>query len=712
MANPTGYGKIDGSSFQFSMDGVSTSKQMDRLIELTKKMAESQGIDTASAVNNAEKDKVEALNKQTEAIENSTEAEEAKEKASQILKDRFNSISKVTGILSGSFKDNSRELGGYTSGLAAGIGTLYGALSGYADQLQLGLQRGISGGIMDFAVAAKTGGVSLGAFSKALEESGGAFASLGDGATQGAKNFGGLIASVRQATASVGNMGLSNDQLAVFTAQQVRMSITQGFKGKAAQDVVIKNSRALGQELDTLANQTGKSVIEMSQAVFKLAQDPLVNSFVRDVKSGGAEVQKSLNSYAANFSALFGQAGDKLIKDTIAPALSGLPMIINDTGKNLALASQSTYNEIERLAQKAKAGEAMTDDDRRRLTSIIKQEMATRGDEIRRFSQLGGEVGSSAKMFLELADGVQTYNEATIARRKKEDQAAQEFNSAMNQFKANLQALAIPFLQIINGIDWTLFINVMSGVAGAVQWASKLFEGLGKALGVGPGGLIGLVLGLTAVYVVGKTALSIFNKSIGEATKAIMGMTSAALYAGMASKNKHISDASTSAMDILTTPGMNKLGPKARVALGLGGTLATAGLGYGSSALKESGNDAMGKIVGIGAGAVGGATLMSGYGGWKGALIGAVAGGIVAGFTQLMDKKDESASNLADIDEQAMSATDRQHQETLLQYRAMTRELGQLNENMNFGNILASRNVDVNESGNRQISMLALGASR
>ena len=146
----------------------------------------------------------------------------------------------------------------------------------------------------------------------------------------------------------------------------------------------------------------------------------------------------------------------------------------------------------------------------RTMRNIIKQEMATRGDEIRRFSQLGGEVGASAKMFLDLADGVQTYNEATVARRKKEDQAAQEFNSAMNQFKANLQALAIPFLQIINGIDWTLFINVMSGVAGAVQWASKLFEGLGKALGVGPGGLIGLVLGLTAVYVVGKTALGIF----------------------------------------------------------------------------------------------------------------------------------------------------------------------------------------------------------
>ena len=54
--------------------------------------------------------------------------------------------------------------------LTTGVGTLIGALSGYADQLQLGLQRGISGGIMDFAIAAKTGGVSLGAFSKALED--------------------------------------------------------------------------------------------------------------------------------------------------------------------------------------------------------------------------------------------------------------------------------------------------------------------------------------------------------------------------------------------------------------------------------------------------------------------------------------------------------------------------------------------------------------
>lgn len=712
MANPTGYGKIEGSSFQFNLDGVSTSKQMDRLIELTKKMAEAQGIDTASAVNNAEKDKVDALNKQTDAILSNTEAEEAKEKASTILKERFNSISKVTGMLSGSFRDNARELGGYTSGLAAGVGALYGALSGYADQLQLGLQRGISGGIMDFAIAAKTGGVNLASFSKALEESGGSFASLGNGATEGAKNFGGLISSVRNATASVGNLGLSNEQLAVFTAQQLKMSVTQGFKGKAAQDVVIRNSRALGQELDTLANKTGKSVLELSSAVFKMAQDPLINSFVRDAKQGGADIQKSLSSYAANFTALFGKEGEKLIKDTIAPALSDLPMIVNDTGKNLALASQSTYNEIDRLAQKAKAGQQMTDEDRRRLTNIIKQEMATRGDEIRRYSQLGGEVGASAKMFLELADGVQGYNEATAAQRKKEDKAAQEFNTAMNQFKANLMALSVPFLQIINGIDWTLFINVMSAVAGAVQWASKLFEGLGKALGTGPGGLIGLVLGLTAVYVVGKSAIGIFSKSVTEASAAVMKMTSAMLYAGMASKNQRIRDAATSAMDTMTTPGMNKLSTRARIATGIGGSLATAGLGYASSSLKQNDNEVMGKIAGVAAGAVGGATLMSGFGGWKGALIGAVAGGIVSGFTQLMSDKEDSAADLASIDEQAMSASDRHHQETLLQYRAMTRELGQLNENMSFGNILASRNVDVNESGNRQISMLALGASR
>lgn len=520
-----GYGKILGdSNFEFSLDGMASYGQMKKLLSVTESMAKKMGADSAGPTKD-EKEEADLLKEKNKQTEKGLTLEEQRQKTSDELDKKFRNLSRTTEF----FKGNLASAGsGYTTGLTlltTGVGSLIGALTGYADQLQSGLQRGISGGIMDFAIAAKTGGVSLQSFSKALEESGGGFASLGVGATEGAKNFGALIGSVRGATASVGNLGLSNDQLAMFTAQQVKVATTQGFKGKAAQEVVINNSRALAKELDTLANQTGKSVLEMTQAAVKLAQDPLVSSFVRDVKTGGAEVAKSLNSYAANFSALFGKEGDKLARDTLGPALAGLPMIINDTGKNMALASQSTYNEMNRLAQKAKSGEQMTDEDRQRLSDTIKKEMATRGSEIRMMSELGGPLGDSAKQFLSLAQEVEFYNSAAGEQRRKEDKAAQEFNTAINQFKANLQALAIPFLKLVNAIPWDYFIKTLNIFVDVLSFVLRPLSQLGKILsfdfaqGLLPftasiGTVVSVVAAVVAGFTVLKTGVTLFQDTL------------------------------------------------------------------------------------------------------------------------------------------------------------------------------------------------------
>lgn len=514
-----GYGRIQGdSSFEFSLDGLASYSQLKKLISLTEAMAKTMGADT-SGPSKEEKEEVALIKEKNKQIEKGIDLEEERYKSSQELDRKFRDLTKTTEF----FKGNLASAGyGYTTSmtlLTTGVGTLIGALSGYADQLQLGLQRGISGGIMDFAIAAKIGGVSLGAFSKALEESGGGFASLGAGATEGAKNFGALIGSVRAATAGVGNLGLSNEQMSMFVAQQTKVAVAQGFKGKAAQEVVINNSRALAKELDTLANQTGKSVLEMTQAAVKLAQDPLVSSFVRDIKTGGADVAKSLNSYAANFSALFGKEGDKLARDTLGPALAGLPMIINDTGKNMALASQSTYNEMNRLAQKAKSGEQMTDEDRQRLSDTIKQEMKTRGGEIRMMAELGGPLGDSAKQFLSLAQEVEFYNSAAGEQRRKEDKAAQEFNAAMNTFKANLMALSIPFLKLINGIPWDTFIKTLTTFVDVLGFLLTPFAKLGTILGgSGAGSLIAVVGGVASALLVAKAGYDLLTSVLKNLT--------------------------------------------------------------------------------------------------------------------------------------------------------------------------------------------------
>ena len=731
-----GYGQIlqGGASFEFNLDGLASYNQLKKLIFLTESVAKKMGADTTGPTK-AEQDEVKLLDDKNKQTEKSIDLEDEKYKRSQELDKRFRELTKTTEF----FKGNLSAAGyGTTTSLtllATGVGAVLGALGGYADQLQLGLQRGVSGGIMDFAIAAKTGGVSMATFSKALEESGGAFASIGEGATDGAKNFGNLIGSVRTATASVGNLGLSNDQLALFTAQQVKVAVSQGFKGKAAQDVVINNTRALAKELDTLAFQTGKSVLEMTQAALKLAQDPLVSSFVRDIKTGGADVAKSLNSYAANFTALFGKEGDKIARDTLGPALAGLPMIINDTGKNLALASQSTYNEMDRLAQKAKSGEQMTDEDRQRLSDTIKQEMATRGAEIRMMSELGGPLGDSAKQFLSLAQEVENYNSVDGAKRRKEDEAAKQFNTAMNQFRANVQALAIPFLNLINGIDWTVFINTISAFASGLGTVLHLLDPIGKFLGMGPGGLIGAILGLVAVMAIGRTGYGLLNSAIKQNATTFVEATAKIKFAvdqlrnltGTARNPVNYKQGGPGGFTGPTTieKATGRMGTgiaRAGLAGGLGGMMG-GGLGimggeYTTEKMGQQQNSggAIGGTVGATAGAAAGAAIAGGVAVGTMGLGSVVAPAIITGMSLLGgflgnvvgntigDWMSEDSSDLGDTQASANESNTRYNTASLEAQHAQTRELRQLNENLGYNTAVNIRGVSVAETGNRQMA--------
>ena len=727
------YGTINQatSGFEFSLDGMASYSQMKKLLAVTESMAKKMGADTAGP-SKEEKEEVDLLKDKNKQTKQSIDLEEEQQKRSNELDKKFRDLSRTSSFLQGNL---SAAGTGYTTGLTlltTGVGSLLGALSGYADQLQLGLQRGISGGVMDFAIAAKTGGVSMASFSKALEESGGAFASIGNGATDGAKNFGNLIGSVRTATASVGNLGLSNDQLALLTAQQVKVAVSQGFKGAAAQNVVINNTRALAKELDMLAFQTGKSVLEMTQAAVKLAQDPLVSSFVRDIKAGGANAAKALNSYAANFSALFGKEGDKLARDTIGPALSGLPMIVNDTGKNLALASQSTYNEIDRLAQKARKGEAMTDEDRKRLSETIKKEVATRGQELRYMAELGGPLGDSAKQFLSLAHEVETYNSAAGEQRRKEDESAKQFNTAMNQFKANLQALAIPFLNLINGIDWTVFINTISAFASGLGFVLHLLDPIGKFLGMGPGGLIGAILGLVAVMAIGKTGYGLLNKSVTSmaatftesAAKIKLAADRLLTYGASGKLGKKV-QSGVDAIDDFNTRAPGKIGrgmARAGIAGGLGGMMG-GGLGqmggeYTTEKLGQEKNSggASGGTAGALAGGIAGSAIAGGLTVGTGGLGAFVAPAIITGMSALGgflgnvvgntigDWMSDDSSSLAETDMAAVDQSNQYQQASLKQGQQLNAKIDTLNENMGYSNNINARGVAVAETGNRQMA--------
>jgi hypothetical protein len=526
-------GRLLGNEmFEFSLDGIATASQMERLIKLTAEYTDkiTKG---KSALAKAEREHVEAVIDLTDATEEATKATTKSTQTSVDFRDAINDLGKSTSFFKGHVQSATYGMKGFSVALTTGVGTLYGALSGYADQLQAGLQRGVSGGIMDFAIAAKTGGVTLGQFSKALEESGGGFASLGAGATMGAKEFGGLISSVREATAGVGNMGLSNEQLAMFTAQQTKTAISQGFKGKQAQDVVIRNSRALGNELDTLANRTGKSVLELTQAAMKLAQDPIVANFVQTTKVGGAEVSKAVQQFGASLRGVFGEAGDAIASDVLKTALGNLPLVITQTGKNMIMASSAVYSELERQARIVKAGGNITAQDQEKLRDTVLREVKARGSELRMLANLEGQAGDSARQLLALAEQANFYNSAEGAQRREEDKRAQAFNSAMNQLKANMIALSIPFLKLINNIPWDYFIKTLNVFVDTLSFLMRPFAKIGQifslgfdTFGVSLGSAIAVILGLVSAVVVAKTGIEllakVFTSFMGE-TKTLSG---------------------------------------------------------------------------------------------------------------------------------------------------------------------------------------------
>ena len=549
--------------FTFSLDGLSTAKQMEKLIGLTEDLVKRiVGKDAESL--KEQKAHTAAINASTDAIESETDARKYSEaewnKSSRFIKNIFH------GQFGLAIDESSKGL----TAFAGIVGFAYGKLENYGKDLGEGLKRGVAGSTFDLAIASKSAGVSVTTFTKALGESGGAFASLGSGATDGAKQFGGLVKSVRLATADVGNLGMGLDEMAIFTAQQTKTAVQQGFKGKAAQDAVIRNSRELGKELDVLASRTGKSVMEMAQAAMKLSQDPIVSNFVRSMKSGNREVSGAIQSFGASMNALFGEMGDKMGQDALQSAISGLPMVITETGKNMLLAGTGIYEEIERQAKLAKDGNKITEQDKERLRDMVMQTVKSRQQELAAYAQIPGAVGDSARALLKMADEAVKYNDADKVLERKRADSAKQFNAELRSLQASLQEMMIPLLKAINMIDWASVFQVISYIPRKIAEVMDFFGAIVKSLpeplvtifsAVGSilstfGSVIlgvGVLLGMVAVgaklfngalgiigkglSVLGATTLPTYITKYAIVNKALDSFTAALMRAGIAAKN-------------------------------------------------------------------------------------------------------------------------------------------------------------------------------
>ena len=529
----TGYGILQNDRVDFTLNGLATAAQIERLIKLTAELISQKDPNNQRAAK-------ELKNLTSQARTLDTALEDLQDSTQRTTK-KFDSVvddleSVFRPLMSGNFSLALKTVPGTATKFAVGVGVAVGALTGYADKLKEGLQIGVAGDVFDLAIAAKSAGINMQDFTKALGESGGSFAQLGDGATSGAKQFGVLVNSVRQATASVGNLGMNNEEMAVFTARQLKVAVGQGFRGRQAQEAVISSSRGLAEELDMLAYRTGKNVMKLAEAAMKLAQDPLVSNFVARARQGGAEINKSVQQFMAGMSAMFGEAGEQLAGDAIKSAMTGLPLIMAQSGKNILMASQSVYSELERQAKIAKDGGTLTEADQQRMHDIVLQEVKTRGQQLEQFQMMGGPMGEAAGRILEMAREARNYNTEASKERRAREKTAQDFNAEVRKLQASLQQLLLPFLKGLNAVDWTGFFSVFnfgvniikevfSAIGVIVESFSSVFELFGLNLEKGSDYLskfLSIGLGLVAVLTTATAATKLLTYTKDKLTGGFM----------------------------------------------------------------------------------------------------------------------------------------------------------------------------------------------
>jgi hypothetical protein len=261
------------------------------------------------------------------------------------------------------------------------------------------------------------------------------------------------------------------------------------------------------------------------------------------MRSGNKEVSASIQSFGASMNALFGEMGDKMGQDALQSAISGLPMVITDTGKNMLLAGTGIYEELERQAKLAKAGNKITEQDQERLRDMVIRTVKTREQELAVQAQIPGAVGESARSLLKMADAAEFYNSEGGKLERKRTDAAKQFNAELRSLQASLQEMLIPFLKGLNSINWASVFQVISFIPRKIGEVMDFIGGMIKML---PEGLVsalgdfgsviskfgGAILGIGVLLGMVAVGAKLLNGALGIMGKglSVLGVTTLPTY--------------------------------------------------------------------------------------------------------------------------------------------------------------------------------------
>ncbi len=138
--------------YQFTLDGIATSKQMDKLLDLTKDLVKKlvgEGADSLKGVAKAADDAAEAMD---DAAKSAKELEKSQDKLKEEQNKAANFLKNVwEKRFSYALDDSTKTL----SLFSGAVGFVYTGLKEYNKSLSEGLKRGVGGSIFDLAIASK-----------------------------------------------------------------------------------------------------------------------------------------------------------------------------------------------------------------------------------------------------------------------------------------------------------------------------------------------------------------------------------------------------------------------------------------------------------------------------------------------------------------------------------------------------------------------------
>lgn len=455
-----------------------------------------------------------------------------------------------------------------------------------------------------------------------------------EGARQlGAIRFADINLKFRNATKSIGQLGLTADQITEAQQSYVQMLRDQGNLNTMDNGQIASGMERLIKSSNVTASILGKTREEVLKARENQAQDA---NFQTYLKTLSAEQQEALTDAATHIAESMGPAAAQQFKEQ---AMTGGAIITEQSAQRAALSPQETQMMNSLRTQIMSSGKF--DQDMRTAFATQQRDLANSRSDIhnQQFAIMGaGAGGALSEIFTGINAGVLAQSQLTPEKANDGSETDRAiitmvtFERTMARLNAQFQALLDNILEPLIMNIGPAFVNMLEG---AVSWLGRVMEGqngLWLATGALVGGFVALKLGVGALHFMFTKVLmgglrSLFNLITGRGLGGIGGR----LMGGLAGRAAPMAAAAGGALGTAALVGGGVLAGGAgmfvgnRMVAGNAGESLTGG-GEGEGGLGSS------RLAGYGSSVAGGAMAGAAIGllgGPVGAAIGAAIGGAV-----------------------------------------------------------------------------------